>query len=166
MKILYETDRLFARLLSINDKDAYYIMKSDPRVTSNYGMEPYSRQGSDRKLQSMIDIEGKEAYSVAVCLKETDELIGSICLWNLEEKIHKGELGYEFAYDYCYQGYGPESVEGFIHYMKDTYGYTIFTGCPSEKNKASNRLLQKLGFTFMYKFEERDMFLNQYEKTV
>jgi [ribosomal protein S5]-alanine N-acetyltransferase len=40
----------------------------------------------------------------AITLKDSNELIGTICIWNFSEELSKGEVGYELSP--AYQGRG------------------------------------------------------------
>lgn len=162
MKKCFETRRCYARLLTMDDHEAHYKLRGDKRVADCTLMKVYTKEESDDKLRRLLAYENDSAYSVAICLKENDEMIGSFCLWNLDKENHKGELGYEFQYDYWYKGYGKEILKAYMDYMHNEYGYNEFTGCPYQFNIPSNHLLLHNGFIKINEFEENGDIMNEY----
>lgn len=87
-----------------------------------------------------------DAY-LAVCLKETGDFIGFVCL-NPEE-TGRGvvfNIGYIFDFDYHGKGYTTEACRSALrHAFDELQAEAVVTGT-AEANEASCRLLERLGF--------------------
>lgn len=84
---------------------------------------------------------------MAVVLKETGELIGSVGYWDDEED---GETEYSIDFDFnprfWHRGYAFEAAKEVVrHLTEDLHVQEIYGDC-DERNTASSRLLERLGF--------------------
>src|SRR4051812_18202223 len=92
-----QTEKLILRPLVPADAAAIHKLRSDEEVNKMVG-----RKGSTgiKDAEAFIDkisgmIGRSEGFYWAICLKETVDLVGTICLWNLDRETNKVELGYE-----------------------------------------------------------------------
>ena len=84
---------------------------------------------------------------MAVVLKETGEVIGSVGYWDDEED---GETEYSIDFDFnprfWHRGYAFEAAKEVVrHLTEDLHVQEIYGDC-DERNTASSRLLERLGF--------------------
>lgn len=163
----FTTLRLLARELSVADSVGFVALKTNSNVTRYYLPEPMTVEQAECKLHALIeDIQFDQSYTYSVFLQESETFIGTIVLWNLQPELQTGEVGYEFLPDYWGNGYAQEILSAFLLYMYGTYGYKVFTACPSANNIASNKVLTACGFVFEKIIENRGDVLNNYRYEV
>ena len=113
MKIL-ETERLFLREMNMDDFDALYAVLADRDIMQHY---PYTfdedrvRDWIKRNMQRYKD----NGFGLwAVCLKETEEMIGDcgLTLQNIEGEMLP-EIGYHIRKDCQHQCFGKEAAGAF-----------------------------------------------------
>ncbi len=83
-----------------------------------------------------------------------DELAGSISL-SPQTDIHckNAELGYFLAEEYWGRGYMTEAVRQIVAYGFETLDITRIFARPFGRNRASQRVLEKAGFTLEARFK-------------
>ncbi len=142
------TPRLILCEWTQGDLSALYELDADPKTVRYVSYGPWTLEECRRDLEWHLDqqaIAPRSSYSLAVCLREQERLIGWCALAITSHKQHEGELGYALNCQYWGQGYMPEAARSLI-----TFGFTmlglhrIFATCHPE-NQASERVLQKLG---------------------
>ncbi|WP_026665177.1 GNAT family N-acetyltransferase [Butyrivibrio sp. FC2001] len=139
MKIL-ETERLFLREMNMDDFDALYAVLADRDIMQHY---PYTfdedrvRDWIKRNMQRYKD----NGFGLwAVCLKETEEMIGDcgLTLQNIEGEMLP-EIGYHIRKDCQHKGYAKEAAGAVRDWaFKNTeypslYSYCKYTNEPSYK---------------------------------
>jgi ribosomal-protein-alanine N-acetyltransferase len=77
---------------------------------------------------------------------EDKNLIGTICLWNLDRQTKTAEIGYELLPQYQGMGLMQEALEAIINYAFTEIGLTALTAWTHKENVASSRLLERNGF--------------------
>lgn len=83
-----------------------------------------------------------------VCLKSTNEAIGTI-MTNYEKNFNDcSNFGYMFLKEYWGHGYAYESANKVLEYLYDC-GIETINACANNTNIKSNRLLKKLGFIYI-----------------
>lgn len=109
--MIIKTERLFLREMTQNDFDSLYKVLADSDIMQHY---PYTFDG--KRVQGWID-KNIERYKIfgfglwAVCLKDTDEMIGDCGLtMQLIDKQIKPEIGYHIRKDCQKQGYAKEAA--------------------------------------------------------
>ena len=98
-------------------------------------------------LMSRYDrAEGPFVYPV---LTNEDQNIGYVQLCKLDEGAW--EIGYHIAKQFTGKGYATEAVKAFLPVMAHTLGIKEVYGICLAENAASVRVLEKCGFTQIYK---------------
>ena len=80
----------------------------------------------------------------AVELRETGELVGHLTL-TVTPEHRSGEVGFIFHPDHQGQGYATESARALIAYAFEHYKLHRVSGRLEPRNRASARVLEKLG---------------------
>lgn len=145
---LLSTERL--RLRGLIDSDAPQILA----IRSNAEVNKYLGRSNDITIdeaRSFIKkIEGivsrGEGFYWAITLKDDNDLIGTICYWNLEPVDKKAEIGYELYPDYQGKGLMQEALSAVLNYGFETAGFEVIAACPIDGNESSVKLLIKSGF--------------------
>src|SRR5262249_33667778 len=97
----------------------------------------------------------------AVILKETGRLIGFNGLKYLDE-LGEVDLGYRFLPEYWGRGLATETGLPCVQYGFEKIGLKRILGLVDPPNKASSRVLEKLGFVFDATIEYRGQIVEQY----
>ncbi|CAN5358039.1 GNAT family N-acetyltransferase [soil metagenome] len=87
-----------------------------------------------------------EALQWAITLKEQPEqLLGTLCLWNIDTEAKRGEIGYHLAIALHRQGIMSEALIALIDLSK-SIGLSTLEAFTLPYNEPSLLLLKKLGF--------------------
>lgn len=145
--ILFTTERLYTREFTLSDLDAVHRYASDLENSGFLPFCPESREEVanylDRRLADQIAPE-RRVWDMALCIKETDELIGSVSL-ALREGRDQGEIGWILDKRYWHNGYALEAARGMLRFgFLGPELHRIYARC-DDKNAASYRLMEKLG---------------------
>lgn len=140
-----ETERLIIRSTKKADADFCIGIWLDDEMGKYLTDPPKEKAGTIYEdWKNSVETYDGCHYFVAV-LKATDEHIGSCSLVpSDDEKVW--DLGYCVHKDFWRQGYGSEMLSELIHFCK-LQGANIMTAPVAKENIASNRLVQKFGFT-------------------
>jgi len=98
-----------------------------------------------RKMGKTELLEEDDWLSVAVCLRETGELVGDTLLHWVSEKHRVGEIGFMFHPDHQGLGYATESALPLMDWGFTVCGFHRIIGRLDARNFASARVLEKLG---------------------
>ncbi len=153
IKMTLETPRLRLRAWEDSDAEALYLLARDPRVGPIAGWPPHRDLADSRRILHDI-LQTEESY--AIVLKETGAVIGSIGLRqnsDLASGEGERELGYWLGVPFWGKGYMPEAAKEVLrHAFEDLKLQTVWCGY-YEGNARSQRVQEKLGFTFQRKTE-------------
>lgn len=150
MNKVLRTDRLILRPFTIDDIDAAYKMNLDEEVsrwTGDGGV--VGKEEIRRRIQEdVLGDYAKYGYGrMAVVLKETEEFIGFCGLKYLED-YEEVDLGYRLMSQYWGRGYATEACQVCLDYGFGQLGLYKIIAMVLPQNKASIRVLDKLGFQF------------------
>ncbi|MEJ2114220.1 MAG: GNAT family N-acetyltransferase, partial [Flavobacteriaceae bacterium] len=115
----FETERLFARALNLNDAKFLYPILSDME-TMKYYPAPYDMKGVKNWINRSIENYKKNGFGLwAILLKETNEFIGQcgITLQNINGNIVP-EIGYHIRKDFWNQGLT-------LQFLKTNFAYRL-----------------------------------------
>ncbi len=137
------TDRLLLRRPNASDAAAIVRIVGDWEVARRLARVPHPYGPADATffLEQVVPAE----WVWAVTLKGSDELVGAVGL-TPEEDADTAELGYWLARDHWGQGITTEAARAVLSYGFDMLGFPYITSGYFEKNPASGRVLEKLGF--------------------
>lgn len=141
------TARLMLKQLALNDDKAIFALRSDDRVNEFIGRTKAKtiEDAQDFIVKINESIADNASIYWVIKLKNTDELIGTICFWNLELDKDIAEIGYELMPDYQGKGLMQEALTAAIDYAF-SIGFTTITAYPHKKNVPSIKLLERNSF--------------------
>ncbi len=146
-----ETDRLILREFSYDDvPSAFNYWAGDEAIQSMYGEPTYKSEDEVRELLGKY-IDGYKSYTYfrwAVILKHTGECIGQAAYFLVDEHNHFGEIEYCIGTSFQGKGYATEATRAIIDYGFDVIGFNKVQICVRPSNAASNRVIDKCGFTY------------------
>lgn len=160
-----ETKRLRLRALTLED-DAFILkLRSHPDIVRFVDMKPYEDIPRARRFIAAVtkDIEDGEALFWGVLEKASDDLVGTVCLWNFEPvedaegganaskagSALKAELGYEVHPDAQGKGYAKEAVSALLEYAKTASPIVIIDAITHKDNVPSRKLLNGHAFKLL-----------------
>jgi RimJ/RimL family protein N-acetyltransferase len=142
-----ETERLILR--PFEERDAPRISKlAGEKVISDTTLRiphPYSEARALEWIGSHEEIRDiGRALFYAVELKDKDLLIGSVGI-DIDNAHSRAEIGYWIGKDYWNEGYATEAAAKLLEYSFNELGFHKVTAHHFERNRASGRILEKLG---------------------
>jgi [ribosomal protein S5]-alanine N-acetyltransferase len=143
------TSRLILREWSPDDLAARYSLLSDPEVL-RYVVADGSPtlEACRRDLDWHIEQQTKSprsSYALVVCLREPERVIGGSSLAITSHQHHEAELAYALRSEEWGQGYILEATRALLAFGFMTLDlHRVFATCDPD-NRASVRVLQKLG---------------------
>ncbi len=148
MAFQLETSRLTLREFSINDADDLYQLNLNPEVIKYTGDPPFKSLAEAKQFVSDYNAYRKTGYGRwAVIEKSTNKFIGWCGLkYHPEGYI---DLGFRFFQETWGNGFATESSQVCIQYAKTKLNLQYLIGRVLPENRASIRVLEKLGFVYL-----------------
>jgi [ribosomal protein S5]-alanine N-acetyltransferase len=143
------TERTTLRPLCQDDAHALFAIYADPKVMRYWSTPPWSDL---QQARSMIDRETKaleagEHLRLAVQDKTSGALLGACTLFSFNEPSRRAEIGYMLGSASWGQGLMSEALARFITYAFDELQLHRIEADIDPRNAASEKILQRLGFT-------------------
>jgi len=160
----FNTERLRLRPLKVSDVGEMFAIKSDPRVTGAYGIEPHrSIEETQKWVEGLLNGSGQRDWLSWVLVPKGEErAIGSCCYWHFDLGSKCAELGYELHRSYWGKGIMTEALAPVLAYGLDGMRLNRVEACPLDENAASKALLLKLGFKHEGSLRQRVFFRGRF----
>lgn len=146
--IIFETERLLLREYNENDITILHSILSDAE-TMKYYPSPFNLEQTKNWIEKNIKRYQEDGYGLwAVCLKESNELIGDSGL--VKQIVHgktEVEIGYHIDKKHWSKGYATEAAKGCMEYAFSHLNQEKLISIIDSNNKASIRVAEKNGFT-------------------
>lgn len=167
MNILFQTNRFTIRNIEKYDAEAMFDMDSNPKVHEFLGKKPISSLKEAEDMIQNIQWQHKQ-FGIgrwAIADKNTNEFIG----WTgfkREEKLRPDrvyvDLGYRLREKYWGQGIATETALACLDYGFKRLNFQNIYACTDFDNTASNKVLKKIGMTYLEDFEFEGIRLHWY----
>ncbi|MDI3473751.1 MAG: [ribosomal protein S5]-alanine N-acetyltransferase [Candidatus Woesearchaeota archaeon] len=149
MEIKIIGDRIY--LKEMNEVDAIKLHEHSKEPKLNEFSGPYQASDSIEKALEYINnskknILERKSYILGIYEKRTEELVGTIGFFDLDDKNKNGELGFWIAKNYWNKGYMTEAIKIMTNYIFTELGYHRISAHFHELNKAVGRILSKAGY--------------------
>lgn len=158
MKIHLQTERFNIRDIEEYDLDGMFDLDSNPNVHKFLGNSPIKTREEAKDMINNIRAQ-YQTFGIGrwvIADKETDEFIG----WTgfkREEKLRADrvyiDLGYRLLEKFWGQGIATETALACLKHGFETLKYKEIYGCADIDHTASNRVLQKIGLSYIEDFE-------------
>lgn len=144
-----ETSRLRLRAFHLDDAASLFAMRSDPRVMRHLARPMAATIADAETLIASIqdDFAQERGITWAITLPDDDQLIGTIGYYRLKKEHRCGEIGYLLHPDHQGQGLMGEALEAVVANGFSVIGLHRIEADTDPRNEASNRLLERHGFT-------------------
>lgn len=143
-----KTERLILRQLTINDDKEIYSLRSDAQVNKYIDRAPSKTIDDARTFIHKIEefVKLNQGIYWAITLAGSDNLVGTICLYNFSNENDQAEIGYELLPAFQGQGIMQEAIEEVISFSAQVVGVKIIEAYTHIENKNSTKLLEKFQF--------------------
>ena len=144
-----ETERLAFRPFTIDDLPALIEQRSDPDVNKYLGgTRLQNPEFLAKRIHFYIDCFEKFGFGSCVMIwKETGEFIGAAGLQPLED-TGEIEVGYSMKKEFWGRGIGTEAAKAWMDFGFREKGLDRIVAVAVVENKASQRIMQKLGMSY------------------
>ena len=157
MRKILETDRLYLREMSMDDFDALYAVLADASIMQHY---PYVFD--EERVRAWIErnVNRYKDYGFglwAVCLKETEEMIGDcgLTLQNIEGEMLP-EIGYHIRRDMQHKGYAKEAAAAVRDWAFENTDYPALYSYCKYTNVGSYKTAESIGMHFEKEYPDKD----------
>lgn len=152
MNIKIETKRLYLRPINEGDDQDFFELDSNPKVHEFLGNNPVTSIEQSRDYIKSILQQYKD-YGIgrlAIIKKDTGEFVGWSGL-KFERVVRKEfdyyDLGYRLKEEFWGHGYATEAAIASLNYGFNDIKLKEICAAAASKHKASNIILEKIGFT-------------------
>ena len=156
---MFETERLILRKFNETDVDAVYAMRSDADLM-RFIREPQTNHAEAESWINLVSSrwETEKIGFCAVVEKSSQRFAGWCGLWRLKE-TSEIEVGYALVKEFRGRGYAVEASEAFVKYGFEQLNLKEIVAVARAENRASRRVMERLGMSYDYtgKFYDRDL---------
>ena len=153
-QIIFQTPRCIIRAFRAEDISDFMIYRNDMEWMKYQGFKGLTREAYEKALL-FPDSSGGERQ-LAIVSRQTNRVIGDLYL-KQEEKKGSCWIGYTIAPQYARQGYAYEVLSSLLCYLEEQ-GISLIKAAVEEGNEPSLALLKKLGFLYLAKEEDEQIF--------
>ena len=141
------SERTTIRPLTAADAAALFEVYSDPEAMRYWSTPPHADESRTRKLIADIHRGFEERTVLQWGVERTADrrLLGTITLMT-EEEQPRAELGFILGSEHWHQGYGGETQRVVVDFAFETLSLHRLEAEADQRNTASLRSLERLGF--------------------
>lgn len=143
-----ETERLFLRELIPADAHCFYLLNLDPEVLRFTGDVPFPTEASARFFLKNYTPYASTGLGRWAVLRKSDHAFLGWCGLRYDAKTDETDLGFRFFKTYWNQGYATEAAKASLAYGFLEKKLSCIIGRAMIANKASIRVLEKIGMTY------------------
>ena len=145
---IFETDRLILRRMELSDADDMYNNYCGSDIVTEYlsWNTHASIQDTKEYLEKVVmpNYENENTYYWAIVLKETNQVIGSIEAFKIDEINKSIMLGWVLGEKFWGRGLMPEAARVIKDYLFSE-GFVRIWAYHNKENLKSGRVMQKIG---------------------
>jgi RimJ/RimL family protein N-acetyltransferase len=142
------TERLVLRWISEDDIESLYAIFSDPQVMRYWSTVPLADREAAAELQREIAESNKSDKMIkwGLALRDSNTVIGTTTLFNLNLDNGRAELGYAMARAHWGKGYMNEALTALVSHAFEVMKLRRLEADVDPRNASSIRTLERLGF--------------------
>ena len=140
------TERLLLRTYTLADAPAMLRLINTREVALNTLRipYPYPAEEAERWIANHDERVQKGDHALAITLRETEELVGTVGL-HIKVENDTAEIGYWIGIPYWGKGYATEAAAAMLRYGFENLPLNRVFAMHFGRNAASGRVLQKIG---------------------
>jgi [ribosomal protein S5]-alanine N-acetyltransferase len=152
---LLMTERLILNQLELSDDAAIFKLRSDDKVNALIGRKSAKTLKDAQDFIHKIKENSANNDSIywTIKLKNTNDLIGTICFWNIDFENDIAEIGYELLTEYQRLGFMQEALTAVVDYGFKI-GFKTIKAFPNALNVPSIKLLERNNFQLIGELKE------------
>ncbi|EDP96102.1 GNAT family N-acetyltransferase [Kordia algicida OT-1] len=153
MNIILETKRTYLRELTVADAKSFYDLNLDEEVIKFTGDVAFASINHAKEFLENYDHYQK--YGIgrwAVIHKESQEFLGW-CGIKFTPKNNEYDIGFRFFKKYWNKGFATETAKACVDYGLKTLELPKIVGRAMKANKASIKVLEKIGLQYEHDFD-------------
>ncbi len=141
------TERLQLRKIVSSDLERVFYFRSDKKINKFIKRAPQTIETAKQHIER-LDSNLKSDIGIAwgITTKESQELIGSICLWNFSEDKKTAEVGYDLDPKFQGKGIMSEALKAVLEFGFNQRGFETIEAYTDYRNFPSKKLLKTHGF--------------------
>jgi ribosomal-protein-alanine N-acetyltransferase len=143
-----QTERLSLLRLEKSDWEVISFLRTDKKV--NEFVERSSAETKEKALEFIKKVNNEFKNGNTIYWKITDKntniMIGSICLWNFSKDRKTAEIGYDLSTLYQGKGIMNESLNSIVKFGFQKLELELIEAYTHYKNDSSKKLLERNGF--------------------
>lgn len=142
------TERLLLRRLKSSDWKLISFLRTDKEV-NKYVKRPTAKTKEEAvTFISKIDkgIDQQNLFYWAITMIDTDQAIGTICLWNFSNDRKTAEIGFDLSPVFQGNGYMSESLKSTLNFGFQNLNLDLISAYTNKENESSKKLLKRNAF--------------------
>ncbi len=146
--ISLNTERLALRFIEAGDAQAQFDIFSDPQVMRYWSSAPWTTmaQADEAIAQALAGYASGDDLYLAIVLKASGEMIGTIKLYAFHRTNRRCDLGYALARAHWGYGYLAEAMRVALDYAFGELQLNRIEADIDPRNTPSEKLLERMGF--------------------
>jgi len=142
-----ETERLIIRRMTMHDAQDMYEYSCDPRVARHVLWDAYRSVGEMRGYirSTLRRYRMGESASLAIQLKDTGKVVGTIGFMWYQRENNAAEVGYSLAYNQWNKGIMTEALWAVVDFGFRELHLNRIEAQHEVENAASGRVMEKVG---------------------
>lgn len=159
-----EGTKIFFTPLHIKDTEAIHQFASDEEVSLFIGWDLMKTLNETKEfIELMVEREslGTHLYA-SVVLKSTQEIIGTVMIFNFDQEANHAEVGYVFNKGHWGKGYGTECVSLMSGFAFESLNLHKLYARVVDANIGSAHILEKNGYELEGQLKDHYFIQNQY----
>ncbi|MCG2420195.1 GNAT family N-acetyltransferase [Aequorivita sp. F47161] len=141
------TEHLNLRKIVPADIDRIYFFRTDKKINKFIKREPQTREMTISHIEKITaNMRNNKSFNWGITTKESNKLIGSICLWNFSEDKKTAEVGYDLDPKFQGKGMMSEALKAVIDFGFTQGGFNTIEAFTDYRNIPSKSLLKRHGF--------------------
>ena len=145
-----KSERFTLRQLTLADADIIFELRSHKEINKFITREtPKTLSDATAFIEKIIrKTKAQEIIFWGICLKETNQIIGTVAYHNFSDNFKYAEIGYELHPAYQQKGFMSEVLKATLAFGFKKMKFEVIEAFTHKNNKASFALLEKLHFIF------------------
>lgn len=146
--VTLSTDRLVLRPVEGRDVDDVFAIYSNTEALQYFAREPLrGREDAQRMIEeNLVPGMDDKARVWAICLRDSDRMIGSFTLFHIDSANRRAEVGYILNQAFWGQGYASEALTRMIRHCFEDLGLARLEADVDPQNAGSLKLLERHAF--------------------